>query len=490
MKTIIFFLTLFLLMNSLFSMYAFDYQTIYSHRIAFFDNKAIRIDSVKFEKNDSVFYPIKSIRENDYRCFTPYGASFLGEKIVIKDHWNYFFNGKGDTIKIKTDAVINESYELFHIEDSVSAIAKVISCEIQEFFGLSDSVKTIKIEIFDNEGNPVKHPYLDETPVIQISKNYGFLKTFNLYDFYFSAYTCLHCPAYENHSLLGLTNPNVGQQNLTWFEVFDFQPGDELHIIENVFDGYYYPIQRKISTIEQYQSRTKHGNDSISYEVKRTKYYYSRSYTTGEITESTSSQNENFVYGTNPDFDRLNGEPIIHFDNYGNGVAYTIMGSSSVKSTDGGIPVEIRGNDECWYEPIAEDCSSTSDYYRGLGGPYYEYYENCFGGSSYEKKLVYYKKGDETWGSPLVITSINQVLEKEKNLIINNPVKEIILLNGEMIKHSCLFELVDLNGRVLLQKTVDTNNGIVNVNHIQNGLYLYRLIKNNEVIYKGKVIKQ
>jgi len=490
MKTLKLSLTLFLLINSLFSMYAFDYQTVYSHRIAFFDIKAIRIDSVKFEGNDSVFYPIKSIREQDYNCFTPYGASFLGEKIVIKDNWNYFFNGRGDTIKIKTDAVLNESFKLFHIDDSVSAIATVISCEIQEFFGLSDSVKTIKIEIFDNEGNPIKHPYINEDPVIQISKNYGFLKTFNFYDFYFSVYTCLHCPAYESYSLLGFTNPNVGQQNLTWFEVFNFQQGDELHIVENVFDGYYYPIQRKISTIEQYQSRTSYGNDSISYEVKRTKHYYSRSYTTGETTESTSSQNENLIYRANPDFDRLNGEPIIHYDDYGNGIAYVITGSSSVKSTDVGIPIEIRGNDECWDRPIVDDCSSTSDYYKGLGGPYYEYYQNCFGGSSYEKKLVYYKKGDETWGIPLVITGINQILEKEKNLIINNPVKEIISLNKEMIVPPCQFELLDLNGKILLQKTVDTNNSTVNINHMQNGLYLYRLIKNNEVIYTGKVIKQ
>ena len=484
MKTLKLSLTLFWLINSLFSMDAFDYQTVYSHRIAFFDHKAIRIDSVKIEGNDSIFYPIKSIREQDYGCYTPYGASFLGEKIVINDQWNYFFNGRGDTIKIKTDAVLNESFELFHTENSDSAIATVISCEIQEFFGLIDSVKTIKVEIFDNEGNPIKHPYIKEDSVMQISKNYGFLKTFDFYDFYFRSDT-----AHENYLLLGLTNPNVGQQNLTWFEVFDFQPGDELHSIENVFDGYSYPVHRKISTVEKYQSRTNHGNDSISYEVLITKHHYSKSYITGEITESTSSQNENFVFRANPDFDRLNDEPIIHFD-YGHGVAYAIRGSSSVKSTKIGIPIETYGNDECWFTPVVDDCSSTSDYYRGLGGPYYEYYESCFGGSTYEKKLVYYKKGDETWGSPLVITGINQVLEKEKNLIIHNPVKEIISLNKEMILHPCLFELFDLNGRILLQKTVNTNNNTVNIHHIQNGVYIYRLIKNKEVLYKGKVIKQ
>ena len=488
MKTLKLSLSLFLLIRSLVSMYAFDYQTVYSHRIAFFDIKAIRIDSVKYEGNDSVFYPIKEIREQEYGCFTPYGASFLGEKIVITTQWNYFFNGRGDTIKIKTDAVLNESFELFHIEDSISAIATVISHEVQAFFGLSDSVKTIKIEIFDNEGNPVKHPHINEDPVIQISQNYGFVQTFDIYDFYFDwdNYSCGYCPVYEKRSLLGLTNPEAGQQNLTWFEVFDFQPGDELHIVDEyvIFNS---PVHRKTSTIEQYQSRTDHGNDSILYELIRTQHYYSRN-DVGEITENTSSQNVNFVCRANPEFDRLNSEPIIQYDEYGNGSAYAIRGSSW-KSIPDDVESIYGGSDECWRQPIGDGCFSASDYYRGLGGPYHRL---CFGfdGNTHEKKLVYYKKGDETWGTPLVITSINQVFEKEKNLIVNNPVEGVILLNKELVEHSCLFELIDLNGRILLRKMVDTDNCSVNINHIQNGLYLYRLIKSNLVIYTGKVIKQ
>jgi hypothetical protein len=468
-------------------MYAFDYQTVYSHRIAFFDVKAIRIDSIKFEENDSVFYPIKAIRSTtqDYYCYTPYGASFLGEKIVIKDKWNYFFNGQGDTIKIKTDATLNESFELFYIENTVSVIATVISHEVQEFFGLSDLVKTIKIEIFDNKGNPIKHPYIKEDPVIQISKNYGFVQTFDIYDFYLNR--SAYYPIYEKHSLLGLTNPDVGEHNLTWFEVFDFQPGDELHIVEEYFE--FSPVQSRTRIIEQYHLRTDYGNDSISYNVLRTRHHYSRNYT-WEITESTSSQNVTYIYRTNPEFDRLNGEPIIHYYDYEYGSAYAIMGSSSGKTIPNGVEsIYNGGDDECWHQAIWDGCFPESTYYKGLGGPYHSL---CFGfsGETYEKKLVYYKKGDNTWGTPLVITSINQVSEKKKNLIVNNPAGETILLNKELIEQPCLFELIDLNGRILLRETVDADNCTVNIIYIQNGLYLYRLIKSNQVIYTGKVIKQ
>jgi len=50
--------------------------------------------------------------------------------------------------------------------------------------------------------------------------------------------------------------------------------------------------------------------------------------------------------------------------------------------------------------------------------------------------------------------------------------------------------LIDLNGRVLLRETVDTDNCTVNINHIQNGLYLYRLIKGEQVMCVGKIVKQ
>ena len=489
MKTLKLFLTMLILTISLSSMYASNYQTVYSHRIAFFDNKAIRIDSLEVVGNDSVFYPIKSIRENGYYgyyCYTPFGASFLGEKVVIKDNWNYFFNGNGDSIKIKTDAALNESFELFHIENLVTAVATVVSIETQHFFGLSDLVKTIKIELFDKDGNPINHPNINEDPEIKISENYGFLQVFDIYDFYFIGSYYPYAPIYEKRSLIGLTNPDVGRQNLTWFDVFDFQIGDELHIIEE--DGEFAsPYHRTIQIIDKYQNRTDYGNDSISYEILRIQHTYLRNYA-GEETEYTNSQNVTCTYKPNPEFDRLNGEPIIIYDNYGGSYAYANLESSSSKIDPGSEGhIYYQGNDECWTKHIYDGCPTARIYYKGLGGPYSW---SCYGMMyTYEKELVYYKKGNETWGNPIVL-SINDAFVKEKNLIVNNPTKEFILLNKDMIEHPCLFELIDISGKVLLQKTVDANNNTVNVNHIQNGMYLCRLIKNNNVVCTGKVIKQ
>jgi hypothetical protein len=100
-----------------------NYQTVYSDRIAYFEDetgnvKCIRIDSVA-GNIDSVLYPFHNIQQLDYDCFTPYGDSWIGEKIIIDTNgFNYFFNRDHDTIKIKTNALMNESWTAYHIPGS------------------------------------------------------------------------------------------------------------------------------------------------------------------------------------------------------------------------------------------------------------------------------------------------------------------------------------------------------------------------------------
>ena len=483
------FLLLALVLGSCAQLSAQNYQTFYSHRIAFFDAKAIRIDSVKIEENDSVFYPIKAIRRQNYECFTPYGASFLGEKIVIKDNWNYFFNGQGDTIKIKTDAILNESFELFYLKDSISAIATVISHETEKFLEVNDLVKTLEIKIFDNKGNQIQDLYVQKNPVIRLSQNYGLLKTFNFYDFYFryGNYYSGYGAAYNTYSLLGLTNPNVGAQNLTWFEVFDFQPGDELHIVDE-YNDYFSFHQELIKIIEKYQSRTDYGNDSISYNILRTQHRYRIDYT-GQVTENTiSSQNTTYIYRTNLDFDRLSGEPIIHYDNYGNGSAYELTGYSQGKT----VPFQVESiynskNNECWRQDTWDGCFSADHYRKGLGGPYHDFCQSNLDGSTYEKKLVYYKKGDIEWGTPLKITGINDI-KANAIQVKYDKATESILINSDLPASSYSFELIDLKGQILIQEKITSSPYSISAGNLQRGLYLYRLVE-GETVYSGKIVK-
>ena len=140
--------TLFLSIIFAFNLSAYDYQTVYSHRICLFGNEnnqinSMRIDSVKFQI-DSILYPMKNIQQLDVNCFTPYGTSWLGNKIIVKPDWNYFFNENNDTIKIKTDAKLNEKWTLYKKGDTY-VFATITKIELLSFLGLTDTVKTIQL---------------------------------------------------------------------------------------------------------------------------------------------------------------------------------------------------------------------------------------------------------------------------------------------------------------------------------------------------------
>ena len=189
-----------------------DYQTVYSNRIALFENsekqiKALRIDSVKTD-TDSVFYPFATIQEISENCFSPYKASWLGEKVVVKpDGTNLFFNRDGDTITLKTRARLNESWIAFQRGDDFRVKAKVQSVGLEAFLGLTDSVKTITLTVIDKNENTLENPL--NNLQLKISKTFGFIKTLN---FYLFPDITVRYPAdrLETFSLVGLTNANAG----------------------------------------------------------------------------------------------------------------------------------------------------------------------------------------------------------------------------------------------------------------------------------------
>ena len=386
-----------------------DYQTVFSNRIALFENSenqinALRIDSVKVD-TDSVFYPFATIQEISKNCFSPNKASWIGEKVIVKpDGINLFFNRDGDTITLKTNARINETWIAFQRGNDFRVKATVQSIELENFLGLTDSVKTISLTVTDQNENSLEHPLNNLS--LRISKTYGFIETFN---FYLFPDMEVHDTQekLENLSLAGLTNPNVGVQNLTWFEVNDFQPGDELHIldessswIEHAGDRIGYAITNKANY--KYLERIDY-TDSIVYIIARKQSIetvYPDS-TTFELYNETIKS----VFSANPDFDKLPGEPIF-YDIDSRVYNFQMTNESLISKTDPKTYGNFYSADSiCWGMIMFDGCARNNTYFKGLGGPYYKC-TNCCSLGGEERKIVYYKKGETEWGEKLVITDV------------------------------------------------------------------------------------
>jgi N-acetylneuraminic acid mutarotase len=448
------------------------YQTLYSNRVALFENsekqiKALRIDSVKAD-SDSVFYPFATIQKISESCISPYKASWIGEKVVVKpDGTNLFFNRDGDTITLKTRARLNESWIAFQRGDDFRVKATVQSVGLKTFLGLTDSVKTISLTVTDKNENTLEHTLNNQK--LRISKNYGFVETFN---FYLFPEITVSFPAdrFDVYSLVGLTNPNVGVQNLTWFEVNDFQPGDELHVLEHkTGDAYLYLPFREYDNrcIYKYLERTDYA-DSIVY-----RYAHKQSIET-VYTDSTTLELFNdtlkSVVKASPDFDKLPEEPVI-----GTFTAYS-MNMINAEFRTKAIPgnLLIYGLRDSCLSPITGDgCVYYEKYIDGLGGPYY--FCSGYVGDTEERKLVYYKKGDTEWGEKLVITGVSDIKARNKLRIFPNPSDTYITISNPSNIKIKKIELIDFSGRIVqLWKAIECTGNTLNIQHISHGVYLLK----------------
>ncbi|MBV5313403.1 MAG: T9SS type A sorting domain-containing protein [Prolixibacteraceae bacterium] len=468
---------------------AHDYQTVYTKQTALFKNsvtqriKALRIDSVKVAV-DTILYSFATIQEVSAGCHSPYKASWIGEKVTIKpDGTNLFFNREGSVITLKTQALLNESWIAFQRSQSFRVEANVVAVELENMLGLSDLVKTIAFRVVDQQGNTVDHA-LNKLKV-KISKRYGFVETLN---FYLFPDISAKSPndMLMNYSLVGLTNPKVGLQNLRWFEVNGFNPGDELHVQEhNLGDpNFYLPIREYDNRcIYKYLGRTNYV-DSIVYRYARKQSI--KTVYTDRTTLETHHDTLKSVILANPGFDKLPGEPIF---NAGSAQQMFMRNDEFRMKIRPSAMNELYVNSDnkiCWSAIAGEGCLPEIRYIDGLGGPYYQ----CRGyaGETEERKLVYYKKGATEWGEKLVITGVPKLKTNGQLQVFPNPARDVVTfqLNGDSEFHEV--RIYNQTGQLVKTECFEGNSYKLHLTGLKSGIYLYKLTSSHSLIHTGKLV--
>ncbi len=100
-------------------------------------------------------------------------------------------------------------------------------------------------------------------------------------------------------------------------------------------------------------------------------------------------------------------------------------------------------------------------------------------------KIIYstdawYFKEDECNTSGLNKTNSPQ------NIISPNPVKDNLSIQNSSGQ---VFELTDLNGKILMRKKINSDDQLLNLSHISAGLYIYRMLQDTQIISSGKIMK-
>lgn len=266
-----------LVIISLFTAFVSDaqnYQCLQSGVKHYFTNgngylRGIRIDSIRAVGTDTVYYPFRTIRGTYVRCerfglYEPIldsnGGCWLGKKVIQQADGTYLFDNLwNDTVVIKTQANVGDTWNFFNDTSKFSYRASVTSVGTMTILGSMDSIKRIAIYADSNEASYPADP-VNNFEII-LSKNNGFVKVIDLYTFpYHRPDTLNDYRQFFDHYLdvvlgnLGITDLNCflhghnkpdssnSEFNLVSFynpqtrEIYDFAVGD-------VYEKYFYNIE-------------------------------------------------------------------------------------------------------------------------------------------------------------------------------------------------------------------------------------------------------
>jgi len=474
--------------------------TTYFYDSVTMDIIPIRIDSVAITGNEIQFSAMRQIRPTDYSCYIIDGASWLGDEVVEKPDGTFVFTiypiSPGDsaqTYRIQTHAGLNQPWNFYnyhfvnhHIEANVTGIV------IKPFLELTDSVKVITLFRKDALGQVVSDPINSQK--ILLSKNYGLIRLPKFDDLpYLNKF----------YDIVGKTNPETGITNINTMQIFDFEPGDEFHTV--YYDRYFsipYP-ETTISTIMKVLSKIPDLNgSSVTYVFEQCQSSsYKLSDTNSTITYRFDTISQTYSTELTPEFESEPLEPVMLLSN--NWMIKTTMGLSN----DPLFPFPDKpykaipsleaysfNSQECYIPVMIDGCLTSIYYFKGLGGPYYQCSEISWGPSW--NLLKYYKKGSETWGTPLDCDSLLKVSITESPLIQKvkiypNPTSGTIMVSiPENIQFPCTLEIFDISGRFLRAFTLNQQTQSFDLSNIPAGLYNYKVTTTKGETFRGKIIRQ
>lgn len=454
------------------------------------DLRGYRFDSVKMQGPDSVFYAPRTIirNPNKYLCSDTNNGPVLS-MIVLRNvnGWYRFITLNGDTAKINPDATLNETWTVMPLSGNILMKARVTDIRIDSVMDTLDQVKEITFQAEYLNGSTF--PHIFNGLKIILSQHFGFSKTIDWNHFPNDTL---------KWSLKGTAIPKRGLQDFTKAECYDFQVGDEFHYHQT---DYYWMAGRTVitNTIKTILSRVNYGADSVLYTFSICKKIW---YPQPPPNTSTSWDTiaDTFVLANDDDWFNQIPDQFEPDRNLHRASRYWKQESGlNGKPTKGFSPKDYcyGSTNLCWIENCFEDTYREYDYADGLGRITFRYY---YGDPmSYycntDENLVYYKKGSETWGTPVatdcnILVGIQSGNTLGEITVFPNPGREELF--ADLPSNAGWFELYDPAGILVTKSSADRNKKTrIGTAQLKPGLYIYLVRDANQaVIARGKWIKE
>lgn len=502
-----------------------DWQCVYQNMTSTFSDTAkitvshpintmwvVNIDSVKVIQGWNYHFGYRKprlISETPFSgtygmeyCFDPFGPSRMGVAMSALGGENFFFNSSGDGIRFSTLMPTNQPWICCRITDTTRLDAMVASTGIETVLGVADSVKYISFQAKRITGELISHPINNQ--VFKLSKHFGMLTLFDFYVF----------PNYpsgsEVHLLTGISSQGQvsGEQNLSYKEVFSFSPGDEFHTDYGGSDPHYSPPMNKVVK-RVLESKLNSTLDTVTY--KMSLFYHS----------FNGQPDGKHIYGRDTIIetysilsDKCNG-----VDNFPEQTIFCFNTNGTLKSVNSynqfrnsrynsrRVKEEKENYVPCSFcadtlvgisKTQLEDGNWLQYYIDGCGGPFYYYsYTNWYHDTQTTFfNLVYFKKGNETWGTPLDTTDwvVPQILQEQEKVPISiypNPSGDMVTVEIPIKEKTAYWlEIITLTGNKIIGMEIFDSKSTFDISSFGKGMYILKLFDENLQVGQQKLIKK
>jgi hypothetical protein len=140
-----------------------------------------------------------------------------------------------------------------------------------------------------------------------------------------------------------------------------------------------------------------------------------------------------------------------------------------------------------YYTEITHDIIKNKRFVVGCGNVLDEWNEwGWYSGQITE--LVYYKKGDEEWGTPNPV-SVDEFKADKRNLILYpNPAKSTLKISTNDFEN-IFVEIFDISGNLVMNKEIITVAKTIDISQLNAGLYLIKIKTGGSIVFR-KLIKE
>lgn len=187
----------------------------------------------------------------------------------------------------------------------------------------------------------------------------------------------------------------------------------------------------------------------------------------------------------------LNKLPTLRYPDYFNYHVYQFTDQKTSRLSKGTIGLNLIASEEspdsCYRQ--SNEPSIEYVYMEGLGGPYYNGLDLAPMPTWKMRKLVYYKKGTNEWGTPLqIVTGINKNKINSIVSLYPNPSNDKIKIASDGIQDS-FYRIYNYEGREILNGYFTSNEEVISVKELTSGIYSVVILNESGTVYSSKFVK-